>query len=256
MSVKSTQTLIINQARNIINRHWLKFLVLGLWILIIGTYWRIASDAAPTLEGKIHLVVDWFLVAGWGPVLFLLFFSLQPLVFFPSFIMSILAGLLYGPLWGMLFSVIGLNSAASVTYFMARFLGEDTIRAIQSNRWAQRYVDQLHSRTFETLLTLHLLYAPFDLINYLAGFMRLNWRTFSTATALGTIPSSLAYVLFGNSLGSLDQIASGHPEINVPLLVFSIALAVGAYLGTRYMRRNNVLAQAETTSEHQPIQSS
>lgn len=256
MSAKSTRTLIINQARNILSRHWLKLSIFSLWILIIGLYWRAASDAAPTLEDKIHLVADWFLVAGWGPILFFLCFSLQPLVFFPSFIMSILAGLLYGPIWGMVFSVLGLNSAASVTYFTARFLGEDTIQAIKSNRWVQRYFDQLQSRTFETLLTLHLLYVPFDLLNYLAGFMRLNWRTFAAATAIGTIPSGLAYVLFGNSLGSLDQIASGQPEINVPLLVFSVAVAIGAYLGTRYMRRNNMIPQTETTSEHQPIQSS
>lgn len=248
MSVESTQTLIPNQERTFFIRHRSKFFVLAVWVIVIAIYWRVAQDVAPTLEDKVHLVADWFLVPGWGIILFLMVFTFQPLVFFPSFIMSILSGLLYGPIWGMILSIVGLNTAATVSYGTARLLGEDAADGVKSNRWLSRYIAQLHTHTFETLLTLHLLYVPFDMLNYLAGFMRLNWRRFAPATALGTIPSGLVYVLFGNSLGSLDQIASGRPEIDYSMLLLSLGLGIITYVGARYLRREKQTPQAELTN--------
>lgn len=237
MSVNSSQTPIYIQYRSFFVRHRSKFIVLGTWITIITIYWVIAQDVAPTLEDKVHLVADWFLVPGWGMLLFLFVFTVQPLVFFPSFIMSILSGLLYGPVVGMILSVVGLNSAASLCYATARMLGEESAKAVKANRWLSRYVDQLHTHTLETLLTLHLLYVPFDMLNYLAGLMHLKWRKFAIGTALGTIPSGLVYVLFGNSLGSLDQVAAGHPDIDYNMLLLSLGLGLTTYLVARYLRR-------------------
>lgn len=237
MSTKSIGVLASRQMKDLANRHWQKLLILSVWILLFTLYWHTSQRVAPTLEEKLMLLASWFLTDIWGPIIFLAAFTFQPLVFFPTFIMTIVSGMLYGPMWGMLINIIGMNCAASVTYVAARLVGISSSNSVAENHPLRKHILQLRSRTFETILTLHLLYVPFDLMNYLAGFMNLNWRQFAAATAIGTIPSGLAYVLFGNSLGSFEQIVSGRPNINLPLLSFSVLLAVIGYMATRYFRR-------------------
>lgn len=217
-------------------KHWKKLLILLLWVTIVAIYWRASQNIAPTAQDKIVLLSTWFRAQGWGPLLFLLLYSLQPLVFFPTFVMTILAGMLYGPVVGMIIAVLGMNGAASVSYATGRFMGAEVLQDA-SNAQVQKYMHQLRSNTFETLLTLHLLYVPFDLLSYIAGAMRVRWRPFAIATILGTIPSGLAYVLLGNSFGPLEQMAAGNLDVNYPLLITSLLLAVGVFTGTRYSRR-------------------
>ena len=44
---------------------------------------------------------------------------------------------------------------------------------------------------------MRLVYVPYDLVNYLAGFLRIGWMPFILATALGSLPDTLSFVLFG-----------------------------------------------------------
>ena len=77
------------------------------WILVIGGYWWITElyDLSPA--AKIQLLADIFLQEPFGPLLFIIIFALQPLVFFPSFLLGIAGGILYGPLWGTVYVFLG-----------------------------------------------------------------------------------------------------------------------------------------------------
>ncbi|MEM7125742.1 MAG: VTT domain-containing protein [Chloroflexota bacterium] len=218
-------------------KHWRKLLVFLLWVTIIVTYWRASQAIAPTPKEKLILLDTWFHIRGWGPLLFLLIFVLQPLVFFPTFLMTLFSGLLYGPVWGMIVAIAGMNGAASVSYVAGRFMGADVIGLASKNKRLENYIQKLRGNTFQTLLTLHLLYFPFDLVSYIAGAMHLKWRPFALATTLGTLPSGLAYVLVGDAFGSLEELAEGNVNINPTLIAASIMIAVVVFLLTRYMNR-------------------
>lgn len=69
---------------------------------------------------KIKFLLQWFLLDGWDRLVFVVVYMLQPLVFSPTFLMTICEGLLYGPLWGLLYSYVGANAAASVCYGVGR----------------------------------------------------------------------------------------------------------------------------------------
>ena len=55
-----------------------------------------------------------------GPVVYLLLYAFAPLLFVPSFPISMAAGLLFGPLWGTVFASLGSTLGAILPFIVAR----------------------------------------------------------------------------------------------------------------------------------------
>ncbi|MBV7335333.1 VTT domain-containing protein [Chloroflexi bacterium TSY] len=229
-----------------LNRNWRRWAIFLGWGLVIWAYWGLTQNIAPTPLDKIEFLLQWFLLDGWGPFIFVVVYMVQPLVFFPTFLMTICGGLLYGPLWGLLYSYIGANAAASVCYGVGRLLGGEILSGITNNRRLERYVEWMRANTFEAILTLTLLYAPFDMMNYLSGILRLRWRQFASAIAIGVVPGGLPFVLFGSALGSVDEIFSGRPQIDFSRLLLSISIAVIAIFLSQYLKRRRQITQTDS----------
>ncbi|MCB0168499.1 MAG: TVP38/TMEM64 family protein [Anaerolineae bacterium] len=244
-------------------RHFSKVLALVFWATVVGLYWWMTDRYHLSPEMKVILLQELFTAKIYGPLLFIVFFALQPLVFFPSFVLGIAGGMLYGPVAGIFFVMIGANSAANVSYLVGRFFGWGVVEVHSNQRggwrsnssvlagveWGmvevhsnqggliQRYMNRARHHTFETILILHLLFVPFDLVNYLAGFFRMHWLKFAVATVIGSIPGVLSFVLFGASLEG--NLLAGEPELNLPLLLKAgLALMVGIILAQLVKRRH------------------
>lgn len=215
-----------------------RWFVFAFWLIAIASYWIATQNTAPTAMDKIKLLCDVAVKYKWGPLLFVLAYAFQPLVFFPTFLMSIVAGILYGPVLGMAYSIVGANAAASISYGVGRALGAETLGHLLNHPRIANNVERLRSNTFETILILGLLHAPFDLMNFVSGMLRLRWRQFALATAIAIVPGGLPFVLFGSSLGSLERLtATGRPELNFPMMGLSIAIALIAMFTSHYLRK-------------------
>ena len=90
-----------------------------------------------------------------------------------------------------------------------------------------------------TVLVMRLIYLPYDLVNYLAGFLRVPYRPFILASIFGSLPGTLTFVLAGASL-DIDDIFAGNfsiAAINPWTLVLSLVLFVGGLAVSRLLRR-------------------
>lgn len=176
---------------------------------------------------------DFFRLPVWGPMIYLVFFTFQPLVFFPSALMGVIGGHLYGPWWGIAITTGGALGAASVTYGAGYFFGLDA----DNPRFARlhRFRDRLEAHTFEGLVTLHLLYMPFDLVNYFAGLLRLPWRPFLLSTLVGSVPGIFTFVFLGASL-DLSAIQDG-VTIDRRLMLLSLATLIVSLALSRVVKR-------------------
>ena len=186
------------------------------------------------LQALVAIVVD----HPAGPLLFVLAYVLRPLLVFSATVLTVGAGHLYGPWLGFLVVVLGANGGALLAYGLARWLGGDwATRALAGGRWGP-LAARLRDRTFETVLTLRFLFAPYDAVNYLAGALRLRPGAFVLATALGSVPGSFTFLLFGASIGDLSVLADGRlPSLDARALAASAALFVASLLASRALRR-------------------
>lgn len=194
------------------------------WALAAGIG---AGEAATRL-------VDAIQGSAWGPVAFVAVYLLRPLLFFSAAVLTVAGGFLFGAAGGVALVVLAANGSAMVAYGLARWFGAGVgDQADPSGRLA-RWTARLRHRSFESVISMRLLHLPYDLVSYLAGAVRIHPGAFLLGTAIGSLPATVAFVLFGASLESFD---GGVPAIDGPVLIASgILLATGLAL-SHIMRR-------------------
>lgn len=178
-----------------------------------------------------------------GPLIYLLAYAVRPLALLSAALLTVAAGLLYGPLLGTVLAVVAANLSALVAYGLGRALGSELGAATPGPAWQERWVGRMRSRTFETVLTLRFLFLPYDAVTYLAGALRLALAPFLIATAIGSLPGTVTFVLFGAGLGDLSELAAGRlPSLDPRLLGVSAGLFLASLAAARWLRRREARA--------------
>ena len=219
-----------------------KLIALAFWLALLASYWWYARVNNLTPAESLQLVALFLTGSVWGGVAYVLIYLLRPLLFFPATLLTLLGGFLFGPIWGIIYTIIGSNGSALAAYFVARFLGQDMLSDQEDSQgFVNRYAQRLRDNSFETVLLMRLLFLPYDLVHYVAGFLRIDWRAFILATAIGSIPGTISFVLLGSSFGTLDELVAGQITVNPWALGLSIVLIVASLIVSRILRRRGTL---------------
>ena len=167
----------------------------------------------------------------WGPVLFVVAYVLRPVILFPASVLTILGGLAFGLVQGVLWTVVAANLSVVAMYFAGRFFGSGQAGQRMTDLLG-RTVERAFRFPFETTVLMRLLFLPFDAVGYAAGFLKLRFLPFLAGSFLGTLPGTVAFVGFGASIESLDD---GRPSFDIRVLVASAGLAVAGSLLSRWL---------------------
>ena len=226
-----------NRPSSFWQKHWQKVLAVFFWLLAAGgyLYYTSSNDLDPLSLEAIRPVIDFLAGNRWGPIVFIGLYILRPLVLFSALVLSIVAGALFGPVWGIVYTIIGSNAGASLAYFVGGLLGQDVIETETDGeaKGMGRYVKRMRENIFETVLTMRLVGVPYDLVSYLAGFLKVNFWAFLAATALGALPGTVAIVLFGASVG----LEGGQPSLDWRVLVASVVIFAVSIGASRLLKR-------------------
>ncbi|MCA9873114.1 MAG: TVP38/TMEM64 family protein [Anaerolineales bacterium] len=218
-------------------RHGQKLLALIFWLALLGAYaWYVRSHNL-TLSSAAENLALWLTGSAWGPLLYIVVYWIRPLIFFPATLLTVLGGFLFGPI-GILYTIIGANGSALVAFMVGYFFGQGVLEGDEeSSSLMQRYAARMRANSFETVLIMRLIFLPYDLVNYAAGFLRIHWLPFLLATAVGSIPGTISFVLLGASFGTLDELLAGELQINPPALIASVVLIVVSIAASRLLKR-------------------
>lgn len=218
---------------------------LALWLALIAAYAIGSAWSGTTPLETLAAIVRFLAEHPLGPLLYVVVCWLRPLTLFSAGLLTIGAGMLYGPLLGLLVVSVGQHGGAMLAYALARSIGGASVaRALEHPRIAG-VAGRLRSHAFEAVLTLRLLFTPYDAVNVAAGALRIPPLPFLGATVLGSITGSLTYLLFGASIGGVEALAEGGlPRLNPALLGASLALLALSLLIARLVRRRSASAES------------
>ncbi|HMQ32074.1 MAG TPA: VTT domain-containing protein [Chloroflexaceae bacterium] len=240
VDTQTTQTAAVRRD-SFLARHWQKLVAAAIWFMLAGGFlaYSLLTGSAPT--ETLQAVVD-LLRTPIGPLLYILIYTLRPLAFFSAIVVTLLGGAIWGPLWGTLFVVIGSNLSATLAYGFGRAFGQGVLPAGEAGvreGFVSRYAERLRATAFTTILVMRLIYLPYDLVNYLGGFLRVPYRPFILASILGSLPGTLTFVLAGASLDINDIFAGNFSisAINPWTLGLSAVLFVAGLVISRLLRR-------------------
>lgn len=193
---------------------------LGLACIAALAAWAVADGVVAAL----HRVLG--VLGPWGPGAFVLGVALLAAVGVPRAPMTIVGSLAFGLWVGALL--------AWVAALLGGFLGFAAARALAppSESGSGSPIPPLHRRLLPVrcatglepgwaVLIARISPVPFWLVNWAAGTMRIPWRSFALASALGLAPSAVAYSAAGH-LGS-SLIASGWFGWGVAAAVLTVA---------------------------------
>ena len=219
-----------------LSRHGSKLVALFLWLIIVGSYYFYARQNNLTVSDSLTRLAELMTTSLYGPLLYILLYALRPLLFFPATILTLMGGFLFGPI-GIIYTIIGSNASAMVAYTVGRYFGKDVLSDEENAGTIQKYIGRMRKNSFETVLIMRLIFLPYDLVNYAAGFLRINWKAFLAATAIGSVPGTISFVLLGASFGTLDELLAGDIHVE-PITLISSILLIAVSIGiSQFIKR-------------------
>ena len=137
-----------------------------------------------------------------APLVFIAVCALRPLLFFlPSMGLTIVAGALFGAVWGTVYVAIGGALSTAVGFFFARWFGRDVIRALFGTNKTMRLLEAWSGQYGKkAVLIMRLANMPWDIVSYWAGFTSIAFRDFYGASMVVLIPFSFLYTYFGTQI--------------------------------------------------------
>lgn len=219
-------------------RHWPKFTAGTFWLLLFAAaaYYLLSNDLTP--REALRQLVTFMRDNPAAPLVYIGLYVLRPLVFFPATLLSLAGGALFGAFFGVLYVIIGSNLGATLAYGLGYLFGQGALAGSSpdpsTSSMLSRFTGRLRTYSFETVLVMRFLYLPYDLVNYLSGFLRINYLSFIVATILGALPGTLWITLLGASTGLSAETEGFNPWVLVAsALLFVVSLAISRYVRKR-----------------------
>lgn len=174
-------------------------------LLIIGVVAAHQAGAAQFLnqERLRGLLQQYGMLA---PLIYMCIYTLAPALLLPALPIVIVGGILFGPFWGVVYSITSATAGACVAFLISRYLARGLIKnRLTGARWRQldRQVAE-HGWKMVALTRLIPLF-PFNLLNYAFGLTGIRFRPYAMATFVFMLPGCIAYIVFSSSLLDLFQ---------------------------------------------------
>ncbi len=216
----------------------LQFFVAAIWVIAIwqGVSWfaslGIPLRHLPRVLG--HAIRS---IGFWGPLVILALYLLRSVFFFvPATVLTLVAGSLYGPLWGTLLNIAGANLTANASFGLGRLFGRRFVRE-REHGWVKKYDALMRDEGFLTILFMRLLYFPFDLVSYASGATGIIYRQYFLGTLLGVIPWIVTFTVLGGAFRN-------------PATIVTFLVLLAATISIVFLLRRSSWAKRHLPPEH------
>ncbi len=196
-------------------------------VLVLLSWYAAAAVTPEHLRGALE---------GLGPLAaagYIGLFTVLPAFFFPVAVLALAGGLLFGLLWGSVYTFVGAILNCALMFLLARYIGREKIRRLVQQKLPPQWqgkLDGLGGRQGALLLIiLRLIPAvPYNLINYAFGLTEMKLSIYLLFSAIGIIPGTLAFINIGDK-----ALSPGSPDFWIAIGLLGMLLAATALLGKK-----------------------
>ncbi len=118
--------------------------------------------------------------------------------------------------------------SAAFAYLLGKIFGKKLLRGNASGGILTELKDKANEAPFMTILSARLLFFPFDLVNYISGFLRINFKGFFLATLIGIIPGASVFILAGAAFQNekITSFSDAIRGIDITMLYYAAGLFI------------------------------
>ena len=149
------------------------------------------------------------LIQGYGalaPVVYMLVYTAAPALFLPGLPLTIAGGILFGPFWGVVYTITGATLGACVAFLISRYVAREWLaNKFRSPRW-RRLDEGVEKHGWKIVAFTRLMpIFPFNLLNYAFGLTKITFLHYAVTTFLFMLPACIAFIVFSSSLPDVLQ---------------------------------------------------
>ncbi len=216
-----------------------KLMLLMVWALGLFALYSYQQASGQSVGDSSLLLFTFISSSALGPLLYIAAYTIRPITFLPATALTILSGIFFGLWGGIFYTIIGANLSALFAYAIGRFFsGKNTSPADET---MSRFVGPMRRNPFMSILTMRLLFLPYDAVNYGAGFLKISVLPYLLATFIGTLLGIATFVALGASISIEEFTRNGITldVINPTFLVISAFIFVVSFVVATLIRRKN-----------------
>lgn len=202
---------------------------IGLAVLVIAGL--LAALHYLPLQPLLQRTLEWIDGLGArGPFIFVGAYVLATVLFVPGSILTLGAGVLFGPWKGTVIVSIAATLGATCAFLIGRYLARDWVARKIETRPAFKSIDEAVAREGWKIVGLTRLSPvfPFNLLNYAFGLTRVSLRAYFFASWIGMLPGTVLYVYIGSLAGSLAGIGPARTRTGAEWAFYLTGLAATA----------------------------
>lgn len=132
-----------------------------------------------------------------GPLVFVLVYIVTVVALVPGSVLTLVAGGVFGPIWGLIIVSVASTMAAGIAFLIARHLASGWVERKASGRVAKlkRGIEEEGWRfvAFTRLVPIF----PYNLLNYMFGLTRIDFWVYFFVSWVAMLPGTFAYVYAG-----------------------------------------------------------
>ena len=180
-----------------------------------------------------------------GVAVFVAAYVISTVALIPGSLLTLAAGFVYGPLWGLLIVSPSSVAGASVAFLLGRTLLRDwAARKVATSSQAQAIDVAVEREGFKLVLLLRMSpVIPFSLLNYALSLTRISFGTYVLASFIGMLPGTALYVYLGSlapAAASLTASSSQGSGIKTVFYIVGLAATTAAVVATTRMARRAI----------------
>lgn len=137
----------------------------------------------------------------YAPLLYMLVYTVAPALFLPGLPITVVGGILFGPFWGVVYTITSATMGACVAFLISRYLARDWVEhKLRSPRW-RRLDEEVHRHGWKVVALTRLIpLLPFNLLNYAFGLTKIKFLHYAVTTFVCMLPACIAFIAFSSSL--------------------------------------------------------
>ncbi len=161
-----------------------------------------------------------------APLVYIGIYSVAPALFLPGLPLTVAAGILFGPFWGVVYAITGATIGASIAFLIARYIGRDWVEQRITGERLKRLDQEVARHGWKVVAFTRLIpLFPFNMLNYAFGLTRIGFFTYALVSFFCMLPAAIAYVVFSASL--LDVLRGNISwKFIVGLLLLAVVTAI------------------------------
>ena len=146
-------------------------------------------------------------VASFGsiaPLVYIGIYLVSTIFFLPGSPVTVLAGFLFGPLWGIFYASIASILSVSVAFLIGRYVARGLVEQwVKGNAQFQKIDEQVEVQGWRILMFTRLVpIFPFNLQNYAYGLTNIRFSVYVIVSALFMLPGTAVFVQLGGAFVS------------------------------------------------------